>query len=133
MLFGEPFAFMKFFLKIAGTVIPTSFALLLAGGLAVTAQPAKKVLFFSKSSGFEHSAIKHAEGQLSAAEQVLQELGQKNHIEFTFTKDGSVFTPENIAQYDAFAFYTTGDLTQSGTDQPAADVPGGQGGLPPSD
>ena len=47
---------------------------------------------------------------------MLLELGQKNNVEFTFTKDGSLFTPENIAKYDAFFFYTTGDLTETGTD-----------------
>ena len=27
------------------------------------------------------------------------------------TKDGSIFTPENLAKFDAILFYTTGDLT----------------------
>jgi type 1 glutamine amidotransferase len=82
-----------------------------------TAAPAaKKILFFSKSSGFEHSAIKCKDGQMSFAEKVLDELARTNHFEFTFTKDGRVFTPENIAKYDAFFFYTTGDLTEPGTD-----------------
>jgi type 1 glutamine amidotransferase len=82
-----------------------------------TAAPAaKKVLFFSKSASFEHSAIKRENGQMSFAEKVLAGLGQTNHIEFTFTKDGGVFTPENIAKYDAFFFYTTGDLTETGAD-----------------
>ena len=82
---------------------------------AVTAAP-KKVLFFSKSQGFEHDMIKEHGGKMSAAAKILQELGEKNNIEFTFSKDGSLFTPENIAKYDAFCFYTTGDLTQTGTD-----------------
>src|SRR5665213_394621 len=86
----------------------------------------KKVLFFSKSSGFEHSAIKHKDGELSAAEQVLSDLGKKNNIEFTFSKDGSLFTPENIAKYDAFFFYTTGDLTEVGTDKNPAMTPEGK-------
>ncbi|HZQ47708.1 MAG TPA: ThuA domain-containing protein [Verrucomicrobiae bacterium] len=89
---------------------------LFSGSATASPSAAKKVLFFSKSSGFEHSAIKHAEGRLSAAEKVLKELGEKNNFEFTFTKDGSVFTPENIAKFDAFFFYTTGDLTEIGTD-----------------
>jgi type 1 glutamine amidotransferase len=76
----------------------------------------KKVLFFSKSSGYEHSMIHQAKGQPSAAEKILAELGKKNNIDFTFTKDGAVFTPENMARYDAFCFYTTGDLTQLGGD-----------------
>lgn len=77
----------------------------------------KKILFFSKSSGFEHGMIKEKNGQPSKAEKILKELGEKNNIEFTFTKDGRVFTPENIAKYDAFFFYTTGDLTEPGTDK----------------
>ena len=76
----------------------------------------KKVLFFSKSASFEHSAIKGENGQMSFAAKVLAELAPKNNIEFTFTKDGTVFTPENIAKYDAFFFYTTGDLTEKGAD-----------------
>lgn len=76
----------------------------------------KKILFFSKSAGFEHDMIKQKNGQPSKAQKILEELGKKNDIEFTFTKDGSVFTPENIAKYDAFFFYTTGDLTEVGTD-----------------
>ena len=52
----------------------------------------KHVLFFTKSAGFEHSAIKHANGT-SFAENVLTELGSKHNIEFTFSKDGTIFTP----------------------------------------
>jgi type 1 glutamine amidotransferase len=77
----------------------------------------RKILFFSKSAGFQHDMIKEKNGQPSDAQKILTELGQKNNFQFTFTKDGSVFTPENIAQYDAFFFYTTGDLTQPGTDK----------------
>jgi uncharacterized protein len=76
----------------------------------------RKILFFSKSSGFEHDMIKEKNGQPSAARKILEDLGTKNNFEFTFTKDGSVFTPENIAKYDAFCFYTTGNLTEPGTD-----------------
>jgi type 1 glutamine amidotransferase len=77
----------------------------------------KKVLFFSKSSGFEHSVIKQKDDQLGYAQKILRDLGATNNIQFTFSKDGSIFTPDNIAKYDAFFFYTTGDLTESGTDK----------------
>jgi uncharacterized protein len=83
---------------------------------AQTGDAPKKVLFFSKSSGFEHDMIKQTNGQMSKAEVILAELGKTNNIEFTFTKDGSLFTPENIAKYDVFCFYTTGDLTTPGKD-----------------
>jgi|SRR5581483_2607328 len=83
--------------------------------MSAKAEP-KHVLFFSKSSGFEHDVIKTHDGQPSFVEKTLKELGEKNNIEFTCTKDGTIFTPENIAKYDAFLFYTTGDLTKKGTD-----------------
>jgi type 1 glutamine amidotransferase len=96
-------------------------ALALAIGLSATASFAadapKKILFFSKSAGFEHGMIKRENGQMSKAEKILAKLGASNNVEFTFTKDGTVFTPENIAKYDAFFFYTTGDLTEAGTDK----------------
>ena len=74
------------------------------------------VLFFSRSQGFEHSVIKEKDGQPSHVQKVLTQLAPANRVEFTFTKDGGVFTPENLARYDAFFFYTTGDLTQPGGD-----------------
>ena len=78
----------------------------------------RRVLFFTKSSGFEHSVIKRpADGQLSHAEKILTNLGAQYGFEVTCTKDGSVFTPENIAKYDVFCFFTSGMLTESGTDK----------------
>ena len=73
----------------------------------------KKILFFTKSSGFQHSAItRKNESQLGFAEQVLTDLGAKNGFEVTCSKDGSLFTPRYLEQFDALAFYTTGDLTK---------------------
>ncbi len=95
-------------------------ALTVALGVCHNAQAGdapKKILFFSKSAGFEHDMIKEKNGQPSEAQKILAKLGRENNFQFTFTKDGSVFTPENIAQYDAFFFYTTGDLTEPGSDK----------------
>ena len=92
-------------------------ALQLGQPTPVAAAGTKHILFFTKSAGFEHSSIKHGpNGEPSPAEKVLQELGPKNNFEFTFSKDGRIFTPENIAKFDAFFFYTTGDLTTDGGD-----------------
>jgi uncharacterized protein len=91
------------------------------------ASTSKKVLFFSKSSGFEHSVIKRKDDEPSHAEKILREIGAKNNIEFTFTKDGRIFTPANIAKYDAFFFYTTGDLTEEGKDKNPPMSPEGKG------
>ena len=73
----------------------------------------KKVLFFSKSSGYEHAVIKHSNGEPSFVEKILADLGPKHGIDFTFSKDGSLFTPEYVNQFDAFFFYTTGNLTKA--------------------
>jgi type 1 glutamine amidotransferase len=91
------------------------------GGWACTpathaASPARKILFFSKSSGFEHSVISYKKEQPSHAERVLAEVGAANNWAFTFSKDGSLFTPTYLAQFDALFFYTTGDLCSAGTD-----------------
>ena len=92
-----------------------------SNGLSGSAVEApKRILFFSKSSGFQHDMIEQANGQPSPAQEILERLGTSNNIEFTFTKDGSLFTPENIAKYDAFCFYTTGDLTTIGDDHAPA-------------
>src|SRR5262245_48273030 len=39
------------------------------------ALPKRRVLFFSKSSGYQHSSIKRNNGEFSHAEKVLTELG----------------------------------------------------------
>src|SRR5688572_33326009 len=95
----------------------SSIALLVAPSLGADAGAKKKILFFSKSSGFEHSVISWKNGQPSHAEKVLLELGTKNGWDFTFSKDGSKFRKDYLAQFDAVFFYTTGDLTTPGTDK----------------
>src|SRR3990172_3728873 len=64
----------------------------------------RRGLFFSKSSGVEHPVIKRKGDQLGHAERVLAELGAKHGFDVTATKDGRVFTPENLAKYDAILF-----------------------------
>jgi type 1 glutamine amidotransferase len=106
-------------------------ALSLTGSLlsAADADPSmlvkKRILFFSKSSGYEHSVIKDPSKPFTPgpgstvpglAFQVLAAIGEKNNIEFVFSKDGSLFAPAYLAQFDAFFFVTTGDLTEKGTD-----------------
>lgn len=71
----------------------------------------QKVLYFTRSVGFEHSAV-HREGdQLSHSEKVLTEMGRRAGFDVECTKDGSVFDGD-LDRYDAIAFYTTGDLTK---------------------
>jgi type 1 glutamine amidotransferase len=108
--------------------LSTLAVLLLVTAVTASAAP-KKILFFTKSSGFEHSVISWKNGQPSFAEKVLLELGQKNGWEFTFSKDGSKFSPEYLAQFDAVFFYTTGDLCSEGTDKQPPMTPAGKQAL----
>jgi hypothetical protein len=71
----------------------------------------KKLLFFTKSSGYEHSVIKRTGGQPSFAMQVLAEIAAKQNLEFVESKDGSLFSAKYLAQFDAIVFYTSGVLT----------------------
>jgi type 1 glutamine amidotransferase len=101
-------------------------ALAVPATLAASDTPAaKRILLFSKSSGYEHSIIKDpskpytpqpGSEEAGIAFRILREIGEKNNIEFTFSKDGSLFAPAYLAQFDALFFITTGDLTKRGTD-----------------
>lgn len=101
---------------------------IVTGALCAGLQAAPhKLLFFTKSSGFEHEVISWKKGKPSFAENIFIKLGKTNGWEFEFSKDGSKFTPEYLAGFDAIIFYTTGDLTSSGTDkQPAMTAEGKQ-------
>jgi uncharacterized protein len=92
-----------------------------AGSLnRLLAQPkgaGKKVLFFTKSSGFQHSVIARKGDKLGMAEQILTELGKEHGFEVVASKDGRLFEADQIGQWDAFVFETTGDLTTPGTDK----------------
>jgi type 1 glutamine amidotransferase len=76
----------------------------------------KKVLFFSKSSNFEHAVIKRKDDKPSFVETVLTEVGPRHGIEFACSKDGSLFTRDYLDQFDGFMFYTSGDLLAAGKD-----------------
>ena len=103
-----------------------AFGLSLTGFAADESSRPKKVLFFSKSSGFEHSVIKSMVGKPSFAQGILSDLGPKHGLEFTFSKDGSLFTPEYLDQFDAYFFYTTGVLTMAGNDKNPPMTPEGK-------
>ncbi|MCS7160861.1 MAG: ThuA domain-containing protein, partial [Gemmatales bacterium] len=97
------------------------------GAAQEKAKRRKRLLMFTKSSGFEHSVIRRNKpDQLSHAESITTKLGEQYGFEVVCTKDGRVFIPEEIAKYDAFFFYTTGDLTQPGTDKHPPMSPAGK-------
>jgi len=71
----------------------------------------KRVLYFTRSQDFEHSVVQRKGKDLGHSEKILTELGKKAGFDVVCTKDGSVFD-DNLDPWDAFAFYTTGDLTK---------------------
>ena len=114
---------------------------LLAGPDDPASMPVKKVLVFTKSSGWEHMVIrdpavtgrplnKSGGNEVPGlAFAVLRAIGTKDNIQFVFSKDGSLFNAAYVLQFDAFLFYTTGDLTKVGTDGNPAMTPGGKEAL----
>ena len=69
----------------------------------------QKILYFTRSAGFEHSVVRRKDGALSHSEKILTELGKEKGFDVVCTKDGRVFD-ESLDEYDVIAFYTSGDL-----------------------
>ncbi len=84
----------------------------------------RRVLFLTKSGGFEHPVVKREGGKLSFAERVLTDLGKKHNFEVTCTKNGSVVLADDFEKYDVLALYTSGDLTG-----PSSEEQGGGDGM----
>ena len=64
----------------------------------------RRLLVFSKTSGFRHASIK--DGKIA-----LQKLATERNFRVDFTEDASVFTDVNLAHYDAVIFLmTTGNI-----------------------
>jgi len=91
-----------------------------SAGLALAkrlpAAPAKSVLVFTKSSGFEHEVVKRIDGKPSLMDDTITTLGDENGFHVGVTKDGRIFDEKKFHDYSALVFYTTGDLTKLGTD-----------------
>src|SRR5215470_17375866 len=80
---------------LAGAALPHA-------GAADDRNPKKRsVLFFSKSSGFEHDPVKRRGRRPSLAERILTEIGKRRGFDVVATKDGRAFDGD-LARYDAF-------------------------------
>jgi len=89
----------------------------------------KRILFFSKCNEYEDAMVRRTDGRLSPAEAIVSEIGKQNRLQITFSKDGSLFTPEKIARFNAFCFFTSGDVTQQGGDGNPPMTPAGKAAL----
>jgi len=96
-----------------GTVAGLSLALP-SGALAAGK---KSVLVFTKSSGFEHDVVKLKDGKPSIVDEAITSLGQKYGFSVTASKEGTIFDSPDFHKYAAVVFFTTGDLTTTGTDK----------------
>ncbi len=87
-----------------------------SSSIRIRAASRPKLLYFTRSAGFEHSPIKRNRAELSHSEKILTGLGQRDGYDVDCTKDGRVFDGD-LDQYAAFVFYTSGDLTKPAKDE----------------
>lgn len=106
-------------LRVAAAIVLLALSLAPARAAESAAPARKKVLYFSKMSvaPASHTAALRIDGKPSLSERVFTELGVAHNLEFTFSKDGRLFSDAYLAQFDAIVFYTLGDLTQLGLDR----------------
>jgi hypothetical protein len=63
-----------------------------------------KLLYMALSKGYHHKSVE-------LAEPILKEMGEKSGaFQLTVTQDVGAFTKENLKNYSAVMFYTTGEL-----------------------
>jgi type 1 glutamine amidotransferase len=101
-------------------------ALCMAAG-AQAAGP--RVLYLSKSSGFQHSVVAQKPGEMTHTDKHLTDVVGGLGGTITCTKDASLINADNLKNYDVVIFYTTGDLTKPGTDNQPPMGPNGQAEL----
>ena len=71
----------------------------------------QKVLYFTRSAGYEHFSVARRGAGLGPSEKTLTEWGQQVGLDVVCSKDGAVFDGD-LDQYDAFIFYVSGMLTK---------------------
>lgn len=81
-----------------------------------TATAQTRILFLSKSAGFEHSTIKEEDGKPSHTGTILEELAARNGATLTTSKNASLLNAENLKNYDAVMMYTTANLMNPSMD-----------------
>jgi type 1 glutamine amidotransferase len=87
-----------------------------AGAAERKAEGKKRLLVITESRGFRHGCVTRKGDELSLVEKVLTELGGKNGFDVVCSQDSrSMITAENLKDFDAVFFYTTGELPLSDT------------------
>jgi len=92
----------------------------LAFAEGLLAAPTKKsVLAFTKSSGWEHDVVKLVDGKPNSSimDKAILAMGNKHNFEVVCSKDGRIFESAEFVNFGACVFFTTGNLTEPGTDK----------------
>lgn len=84
-------------------------SMLLAAGTFAQETKKDKVLFFSRSQGFQHDPAKLKDDGTTVCGQALKKYLAEKNIELTETQDGGAFDGD-LTQYSGFIFYTSGNL-----------------------
>jgi type 1 glutamine amidotransferase len=72
-----------------------------------SSEPGRRLLYLTTSAGFRHDV-------LPLSQQVMRDIGMRaGGFETTATEDVSIVTRENLARFDAVAFFTSGELPMS--------------------
>lgn len=90
--------------------------LALSACLAVSAAP-KKILVVTQSKGFVHGVVKRpSSGELCVVERTLEEIGKTSGLFETVNSQNAVevLTADNLKNFDALFFYTTGPILPEG-------------------
>ena len=88
-----------------------------ASTLAAADKPRKRILVFTKCSNYIHDVVKGGDGSQSVVGKVLSELAAQENYELVFSKDGSLFNAAYLDGFDAYFFFTSGDLLAEGNDK----------------
>lgn len=104
----------EFLTKSALTAAALPFAASLTQLFAADGAP-KKILYFTRSQGFEHTPVKLGADGESVSDKAMKRIGKSLGFEVVCAKDGTVFDGD-LDQFDAFVFYTSGDLDREGGD-----------------
>ncbi len=76
----------------------------------------KRLLVITESKGYRHSCVTRKNGALCLVEKTFIELGKKHNFDVECSQDSrSAITAENLKNFDAVWFYTTGELPLSDT------------------
>ncbi len=79
------------------------------GWVAADEKKKQKMLYFTRSAAFVHPMTKRKGTHLSASELIFVDLGLKHNVEVVCSQDPKVFDGD-LDQYDAIAFYTSGNV-----------------------